>query len=1761
MAEFENQPRPDQPRPGSRASRPRRRRRRIALAVLLSVGTVVLLLVVLVSLAPTLASGYIPAIAQQNINENIQGRATVGGASLSWFGAQRIGPISIVDPDGRPVADIEIESSRGLFGIIGAVSGMRPLDLGTTTVTGSATIIRRPDGTLQIQDILKPSPDAEPQEVYLPPTLSARFILDGLDVTFIDERQLQERSEIAVVRIPALAGEASITNATRASASVAGHFLYGPSARAATQRGGSLQLTAAADNLTAPDGRLLPAQATYDASLDAVDVSVAVADVLADMQGRLVQGVGRELQAQVRMQGTLESGRFHLVAQSPGLEADLRLVTTDGVLRTPQDGRINLRDGGALTLIPGFSAALAAQEDVTFEQLPGATLSISNVNIPLPLGGRPLDLRGGSFAISLETGATVGRVRIPGPQGQPQIREYRLAPVEASIASRNLAERITVQAQTAATLGGESAGDLEVDLVAVDPLDARGRPRPTLARDFSGVARLSGFATIILQPFVQELGVNLAQDVGPSIDFLLRADATAASETPETATPTRLSLMMRSQNITGGGEFLLSESVLTSQPPGFTLEVGTLGPLISRIMAEQGLIVDDGAGLSLAAQDVRIDFGRLFETQEGMPAEDPAAAAGPDLRALAATLELQTTPTSGRIAIADQPVRRWDLSRGRAHVDAADLQRGVRLQASTSARLDGEPAGALNADIRMTELIDLQGRTTPGFPAIAGRASLTDVATSLLQPLLEPLGLDLLRSAGPRLGITLTATSEAAPASPPARPGGNGPALPRSIIDVAIQSDGITGAVPLAIDGTMLRTRGEGARVSIRSPGTLLGPAALDAGLEMSAGGFLRIIAREFALDLSATELPLLDRAAGEVEIAMGEFALRPLPSMEAPAAAGAGPAGSAINLQQLFITTRIAPGRVPRLTLRGSGNHEGAAFFTQGNFQLVGLDGDLDFARVRPLGQLELRNIPSTLVMLVLAAEPRASLDTPRLVQDLIGPSVSINLDASQPPQAGILDRRVALSARSQRFTAQAAADLSDRSLDLRQFDLSATVAPALAATLLETFLGQQLEVPPQIDRPARFAAALQPFSIPLVDGTTPDFRGAGAATLTAALEGQLVVGGIVLAGTPEHPPQPIGTLAFQDWNIRAEFPLGSLAPDSPAAPTRFVLTGTVLGAPEQRLLSLSSQGQATVAGGRPVGPLNADIRLEVADVWRLDEILAQDGMLAQALGRTLNIDAAANVNFPPAPPPGAAAELPAAPAVPSVFGFDRAALRVSLSSPRLTMAQPLRMNVLNDRATLEAPAVLQWTMHQDWANRHLLGAEPGAAATPQDARFAAPTPVSLNIARLTVARGEDVGPMLQGIFESQVDVSAASADMNIAGVPTRLTGLSARITGGRQPGTLGFNLRIQDAGGGPGPDGRPAVQFAGGIYQVADQAGHPTFETAALTVEGAAQNIPTAIIDNIAAQDGMLVDSLGPLVNLSLNARGVSRDGGAVNAVATSERARAELSGIIRDGMFITDRPGTVTLSIITPQLGQRLTRGLPLLGDFQKTTEEEPASVTLTNLTVPLDGDLRRLNGRIAFDPGEARFAISQQFTPVVRFLDERQAGVVGRRIQPISIAVNNGVLSYDRFNIAFGDFTLGMQGNVNLVTRQLDVLTFIPVGAVREEMMGDTRRGLGGVLGQLNLEQVLSTIPFRVRGSFESFRVEPDLQYMTQQLQRELLRPERLLGGAAQDILERLNRNGNNGNNQQPPPNQQPGQTPPPPAPDPAPEPAPAQPPRR
>src|SRR5262245_39588191 len=81
--------------------KPRRRRWLRVLWVL------VVVLVLLVLLAPTIASwGIARSVAQNIVNDNINGRAEIGGVSVGWFSPIHVTGIKVYGEDNRLILDV-----------------------------------------------------------------------------------------------------------------------------------------------------------------------------------------------------------------------------------------------------------------------------------------------------------------------------------------------------------------------------------------------------------------------------------------------------------------------------------------------------------------------------------------------------------------------------------------------------------------------------------------------------------------------------------------------------------------------------------------------------------------------------------------------------------------------------------------------------------------------------------------------------------------------------------------------------------------------------------------------------------------------------------------------------------------------------------------------------------------------------------------------------------------------------------------------------------------------------------------------------------------------------------------------------------------------------------------------------------------------------------------------------------------------------------------------------------------------------------------------------------------------------------------------------------------------------------------------------------------------------------------------------------------------------------------------------------------------
>jgi hypothetical protein len=122
--------------------------------------------------------------------------------------------------------------------------------------------------------------------------------------------------------------------------------------------------------------------------------------------------------------------------------------------------------------------------------------------------------------------------------------------------------------------------------------------------------------------------------------------------------------------------------------------------------------------------------------------------------------------------------------------------------------------------------------------------------------------------------------------------------------------------------------------------------------------------------------------------------------------------------------------------------------------------------------------------------------------------------------------------------------------------------------------------------------------------------------------------------------------------------------------------------------------------------------------------------------------------------------------------------------------------------------------------------------------------------------------------------------------------------------------------------------------------------------------------------------------------------------------------------------------------------------------------------------------------------------------------------------MTVNIDKGVATYERWKLPLGEFTLETQGTVDLVNKRVDVVTWVPVGALTESAAGLFKADLGKILGDNPATQAATMLPFRTRGPYgdpnSKPRTEPDLDLFAKDVVKSL-RPERLIEKGLNDLF--------------------------------------------
>jgi hypothetical protein len=117
------------------------------------------------------------------------------------------------------------------------------------------------------------------------------------------------------------------------------------------------------------------------------------------------------------------------------------------------------------------------------------------------------------------------------------------------------------------------------------------------------------------------------------------------------------------------------------------------------------------------------------------------------------------------------------------------------------------------------------------------------------------------------------------------------------------------------------------------------------------------------------------------------------------------------------------------------------------------------------------------------------------------------------------------------------------------------------------------------------------------------------------------------------------------------------------------------------------------------------------------------------------------------------------------------------------------------------------------------------------------------------------------------------------------------------------------------------------------------------------------------------------------------------------------------------------------------------------------------------------------------------------------------------------IRSGVVTYERWKIPLGQFTLETEGTVDLVSQQMDVVTYIPFAALSDTAAGALTLGVGGVIHRLlpGAIAALTMIPFRTRGPLGNVSTSVDPGMLAKHLGRSL-DPTKIIREGLRDLFD-------------------------------------------
>lgn len=849
-------------------------------------------------------------------------------------------------------------------------------------------------------------------------------------------------------------------------------------------------------------------------------------------------------------------------------------------------------------------------------------------------------------------------------------------------------------------------------------------------------------------------------------------------------------------------------------------------------------------------------------------------------------------------------------------------------------------------------------------------------------------------------------------------------------LTVAVKGEGLDAGGSLALDASSVRGGPEGLRARISRPGPVV-QSFLQRQAESPVAGVEWSEALEVSLSGFMAALP----KAGE------SLALNGVEGNIGVRSAGIGidvrsPESGRVErvtVERIDAAVMVSKASGVSIKFDSRGGHAGESFTVSGDLALgriLGVKG-VEVGALSPKGTVEAKGVPTALAAAFDAANGP-------LLREAAGPRVDVTVRAPSG-DGGAGSRSAAVSVKGSRLEATSSFALAERTIHLGETKVGLTLTPALVDAAVSRFAAN-LSTKPSIAGESRVTLTVFPTSVDLDAANKPDPSTLRPVRAMLASADDLVL--LDLPGGEGHAINA-GVRGLEAGVVWVERDV--LKREGSVKATIFEPSD-----PGARVATVEASG--VIANPPPT----FDVKLDNIDTARADAMLGRPGLLADLVGESAGV---------------------------GLSGRARAGVQdvdVTVKSTRLETS--LSVQRTRDSIRLMSPGSAELTVPAVWANRYLLG--PGADGRAAAIQFAEAARLSVRLERLAVSA--EGGPMKPGVFALEAKASSPRVSLRTAdGQQVTIEGLSSSVRSDEGSRGVAFDLTTQQVGIGSG-GGKNPVRALGTVARLADASGHVDASKAAITAK-VTGTLPTAVVDALSNQDGALVDLLGATTALDLDAQDLSRESGRLKARMKADNAVAGVSGTVAGSRFSADEAVSITVSRITPALSARYLESIiPIISKVEKTAADEPAVITAERLTLPTDGDTRKINGEVRVDPGTMQFETSDFFGEIVKVAGGKARGQVGKRVKPFEFVAREGVVTYEKIELPLGEFAIETRGTVDLNTRRLDVVTFVPFYAVAEEIAG----ALANVPGIEKLTQ----IPIRTHGSLDNPKSDVQLDLL-------------------------------------------------------------------